>query len=368
MPKRVAFLIGNWTFRPDSGLLPLQGPENDVAALARLLGDPERGRFEVHEFPDKPHHEVLPEIAQALGDAAPDDLFLIYYSGHGKLDRGGRLCLATADTRQGALLATSISARNLGDLVEESDCDQVVLLLDCCYSGAVEGGLRGDVGSELHAVENARGFFIMTASSDIQAARETELVSGGAVMGRFTAALVGGIQTGAADLERKGKVLLSDLRRCLEKAVTGQTPQFFARRASGDPLISLSPATALPLLDPGVLADLDAEQWHRRRGAVSALAGVLRDGDAAAQAAARAVLQRRLGQERDFDVRADLESALRLRSVRAPDVPDPAAAPLKAAPPPVEPAAPVLEAAPSPPPVPRRDSAQRKPHAAPEAR
>jgi uncharacterized caspase-like protein len=83
-----------------------------------------------------------------LGSAAPADLFLIYYSGHGKLDRKGRLCLATADTSQGALLATSIPPRNLRDLVEESDCDQVVLLLDCCYSGAVDG-LRGDVSSEL---------------------------------------------------------------------------------------------------------------------------------------------------------------------------------------------------------------------------
>jgi hypothetical protein len=43
---RIGFLIGNQTFRPDSGLLPLQGPVNDLAALTRLLRDPERGKFE----------------------------------------------------------------------------------------------------------------------------------------------------------------------------------------------------------------------------------------------------------------------------------------------------------------------------------
>src|SRR4051794_23551744 len=107
MAERVAFLIGNQTFRPDSGLLPLKGPANDVASLARLLRDPECGNFEVHEFFDKPSYEVLPDIAEALDVAAPGDLFLIYYSGHGKLARNGRLCLATAETRQGALLATS---------------------------------------------------------------------------------------------------------------------------------------------------------------------------------------------------------------------------------------------------------------------
>jgi hypothetical protein len=265
MAERIAFLIGNQTFRPDSRLLPLQGPANDVAALARLLGDPERGKFEINQFLDKPHHEVLPDIEHALGSAAPSDLLLIYYSGHGQLDRGGRLCLATADTRQGALLATSIPARHLRDLVEESDCDQVVLFLDCCFSGAVEG-LKGDVGSELQVVDDARGFYILTASTGMQAAREeTEPVPGGAVMSRFTAALVNGLESGAADLEHKGKILLSDLRRHLGQVVTGQTPQFFARRASGDPLISFSPATATPLLDAGVLADLDAEQWYRRQ-------------------------------------------------------------------------------------------------------
>ena len=325
MPKRVAFLIGNQTFRPDSGLLPLQGPANDLKAFARLLSDPERGRFEVNEFLDKPNHEVLPEIEQALSAAAPSELFLIYYSGHGKLDRNGRLCLATANTRQGALLATSIPARHLGDLVEHSDCDQVVLLLDCCYSGAV--GLRGDVESELRVVENARGFYIMTASSDMQAAREEQPAAGGAVMGRFTAALVSGIESGAADRERKGKVLLSDLRRHLEQVVTGQTPKFFARNASGDPLISLSVGTAAPLIDAEVLADLDAAQWHRRRGAVSALVGVLRHDNAEARAAAKVILQRRLVEERDFIVRAELESALGIESVNAPSVPRPAAPP-----------------------------------------
>ena len=281
-------------------------------------------RFTVREFLDKPGYEVLPEIEHSLGGAAPDDLVLIYYSGYGKTNRDGALCLATADTRRTALTTTSIPARRLTELVERSDCDQVVLLLGCCYSGAVEDGARGDVASELHVIENARGFFILTASSGMHTARETETASGGAVMGRFTAALVSGIEDGGADPGRTGKIVLSDLRRYVERAVSGQTPQFFARRASGDPVISLSPATAWPALDAGVLADLDAEQWHRRRGAVSALAGVLRDGTDAEQAAARAALQRRLRQERDYAVRAELEAAMGLGPANPASAPQPA--------------------------------------------
>ena len=280
---RVAFLIGNQAFRPDSGSLPLDGPANDVTALADLLRNARRGNFEVHEFLDKTHNEILPDLEQALGSATLGDLFLIYYSGHGKLARNGHLCLATADTREDALRSTSIPTRHLRDLVEESHCDEVILILDCCYSGAVDDGLRGDVGSELRVVDDARGFYIMTASTAIQTARETALLPGGVVMGRFTAALVEGIESGAADQGRKGKIFLSDLRHYLRQMVIGSTPQFFDRKASGDPLICLNPAGASPLLDSGVLGDiasLNAPDHRLRSRAAEILLNRLKSRDA----------------------------------------------------------------------------------------
>jgi hypothetical protein len=166
-------------------------------------------------------------------------------------------------------------------------------------------------------VGDAGGFYIITACTGMQAARETELVPG-LVMGHFTAALVNGIESGAADLESTGEIRLSDLRHYLGQVVIGSTPLFFDHKARGDPLISLSPATAARLLDAELLADLDDEQRHRRRGAVSVLSDVLRDGDAAARAEAKAALQRRLGKERDDSIRAELKSALGLESVDAP--------------------------------------------------
>ena len=263
MADRIAFLIGNQTFRPDSDLPLLQGPANDIAALGSLLRDSERGNFEVHEFLDQPRQEIMHDIAEALDRSASGDLILIYYSGHGMLDRGGRLCLATADTSRGAALmtASSIPARQLSDLVDASDCDQIVLLLDCCFSGAVKG-LRGDVGSALQVVEEAHGFSIITATTSMQATREEAASPGGMVMGKFTAALVKGIESGAADQDRKGKILLSDLRKYLGRAAFGSTPQFFDRRASGDPLISLAPTRTrmrrLPQLPAIVRASLDS--------------------------------------------------------------------------------------------------------------
>ena len=189
--------------------------------FAHVLCDPERGDFKVREFLDKKNYEILPDVEQALHSAAPGDLFLIYYSGHGLIASNGELCLATRNTLTDALRSTSILARHLRELVEQSDCDQVLLLLDCCYSGAVDDGQRGDVGSELHIVNDAHGFYILTASTSMQSARETALLSNGVVMGRFTAALVTGIESGAADQGHKGKILFYDLRDYLGHVVTG---------------------------------------------------------------------------------------------------------------------------------------------------
>jgi len=305
--RRVAFLIGNQSFRPDSELPPLHGPLNDIAALAEILGDPARGAFDIRSFPDATSGEIKAAIEEELAGAGRGDLVLIHYAGHGKLDRAGNLCLATADTRAKALHATSIPARHVRDLVANSDCDSVVLLLDCCFSGAATQDLRGDVASQLRSLQEASGFYILSASSEIQTAGEVETARDGQVMGRFTAAIVEGLADGRADQDRDGRILLYDVVRHVQSSVRHQTPQFLAARGSGDPLIAHSPATARPLIEPAILADLTADNWRHRLGVVAHLVELTRGNDAATAAAARGILQRHQQAERDVEVRGCLE-------------------------------------------------------------
>jgi len=311
---RVAFLIGNQTFREDSGLAPLQGPLNDVAALSDVLGDPELGGFDVRNFRDAASREITAAIEEELGSAGRGDLVLIAYAGHGKLDRNGRLCLATADTRATALQATSIPARQLREIVENSDCDAVVLLLDCCFSG-VMANTRGDVDGQLSTLQEASGFYILTASSAIQTAGEAEAVAdGGAVMGRFTNSIVEGIRSGVADHDKDGEIKLRDLVQHVQSTIRHQTPQFLAARASGDPLISRSPSTNARLPDD-VIEGLTAETALTRIGAAWRLGRLARSEDSARAARAREWIIKRLhGEdgERDHLVRETLEEALRV--------------------------------------------------------
>jgi hypothetical protein len=251
---------------------------NDIDALSDILGDPELGGFEIRPFRDAASGEIKAAIEEELNHAGRGDLVLIVYAGHGKLDRSGKLFLATADTRTTALLASSIPTQQIRDMVANSDCDAVVLLLDCCYSG-VATELRGGVESELRSLQKASGFYILSASSQIETASETETsTNGSAVMGRFTSALVEGIRTGAADHDKDGEITLGDLVRYVRQSVKHQTPQFLAEYASGDPLISWSPITD-ERLPADVLDGLAADSPLVRIGAAWRLARLARAND-----------------------------------------------------------------------------------------
>jgi uncharacterized caspase-like protein len=244
MGRRVALLIGNGTFLPDSGLDNLRGPVNDVERLAAVLGDPERGNFEVRTFLDRPGSEVFPAIEDVVNDATRDDLVLIFYAGHGKLDGGGRLCLAMAETQTRRVFSTSISASGLTNLLGNGGAGAIVLLLDCCYSGAMSKEFhRGSATEELGALaREVSGLHVITATTGTQTAREREEEADGLYMGAFTRQIVEGLRSGTADRDGDGIVTLSDLERHLRETVRQQTPRRTSHDASGDPMI----ARALP--------------------------------------------------------------------------------------------------------------------------
>jgi uncharacterized caspase-like protein len=243
--QRIAFLIGNHKFLPEAGLAPLPGVPNDLIALNDVLGHPELGGFKTRTFLDRHSGEIQEAIEKTLGRMGTADVLLIHYSGHGKLDRAGRLCLATTNTDSEALYTTSIPTQHLRDLVANSDCGAVVLTLDCCFSGAATNDLRGDVDSQLRALQEASGFYILAASSEVQTAAEAEIEQDGVLMGRFTAAIVEGIQGGVADLDQDGHISIYDLANYVKATVRYQTPQLYVARGSGNLMIARArpPAT-----------------------------------------------------------------------------------------------------------------------------
>src|SRR5437879_7188726 len=79
---------------------------------------------------------VRDHVSRFFSNRTPDDLLLLYYSGHGILGRGNRLFLATTGSNLDAPRERSIAAQEIRDFIDESRAQRQVIVLDCCHSGA----------------------------------------------------------------------------------------------------------------------------------------------------------------------------------------------------------------------------------------
>lgn len=203
----------------------LQAPAADVAGLHAVLSHPAIGGYAATRLLNASEPEVTRAIEDFFAAASRDDLLLLYVSGHGVKDEDGQLYLATADSRHDRLGSTSVPARFLHEQMNRSRCRRIVVLLDCCYSGAFPSGLRHrgadrvDVLSQL----GGRGYAVMTSSSALGYSYEA---TGASV---FTGIVINGLRTGEADLGGDGLIDIDELYDYaydrVIAAVPGQRPQ-----------------------------------------------------------------------------------------------------------------------------------------------
>ena len=110
---------------------------NNIHDLAGLLTAP-TGAALAHDHctvlvdPDQP-----PQIGELVARAANDaeDVLVVYYTGHGLLDRRGRLHLALTGSDPDQPEWSSIPYATLRDELVASRARARILILDCCFSG-----------------------------------------------------------------------------------------------------------------------------------------------------------------------------------------------------------------------------------------
>ena len=96
---------------------------------------------------------VRRRIASFFAGRNPDDLLLLHFSCHGLKDTRGRLHLAAKDTSLSVLGATAVPASFVMDQLAETQSRCVVLVLDCCYSGAFARGAGARGANTVHVDE-----------------------------------------------------------------------------------------------------------------------------------------------------------------------------------------------------------------------
>lgn len=221
---RYAVLIANSVFPKEPQLQLLRCPEKDVDGLEVVLRSSERGGFsDVSVLKNRPHHEIASNIHRVLRRAGKDDLVVVYYSGHGKLNQSGQLYLAAYDTEVSELESSAVAVGRIRDFVEVSQSRQLVIILDCCYSGAIAKIFsKSSVDDQIKIEANkGRGMYVMTASTGIQTALEKEADQ----YSVFTKHLIAGIETGEADTNSNGVITIEDLYNYLYPRVCEESHQ-----------------------------------------------------------------------------------------------------------------------------------------------
>lgn len=197
-----AVLIGVGEYR-DSAFTPVPAALNNVIDLRRALTDPLLGgwpgdRVSVIMNPADAGSVMVPlaEIAQAT-----DDVLLVYYVGHGKLDEKAELCLTVQSTQAPYPVYTGISYGWVSTIMRTSPARVKIMILDCCYAGRA---ILGDPSTDFADMTAVEGAYTLTATAGNQPALtpppQAQHDSHTSFTGEFLDLLATGVPGGPADL------------------------------------------------------------------------------------------------------------------------------------------------------------------------
>lgn len=181
--------------------------------------------------------------------AAPDDLVVIYFSGHGSsssLDVGGVNYLVAHDTDVNDLYSTAIAMQDLTRIIKDRvHSNRVMIVLDACHSGAVAPNAKGlarPANVDIDPIVQGTGQLVISSSSPEQQSWESTRYQGSV----FTKHLMDG-------LRKNGKMTnLGDAYGYLDQAVQNevlrdrgmlQNPVMKSRWEGRDLVIGVPPAS-----------------------------------------------------------------------------------------------------------------------------
>ena len=233
--RRRALLIATSMYGEPT-LPDLPAAHNDYESMAVTFGPDGPGSFEIVQLPENPaKDDVLRQIERIfVTEARPDDVNLLYISGHGQLD-GKTLWFPLRESRREQLRATYLDARWIKDMLEDSKVNRQLVIVDTCHSRYLlsgKGPATADIApGEIREAQNKylvadRGAdlfpgsacqcFIFACGAYRQAFTE-DLEHGRYHLSRLTSAIVAAVTDGSADHDRNGLVTADELWTAVHK-------------------------------------------------------------------------------------------------------------------------------------------------------
>jgi uncharacterized caspase-like protein len=233
---KFALLIGVSEYlEGENPLSALPAALNDVRALSEVLENPNLGEFapdDVKILENPSVSEMRSAIYTLFQDRKQDDLVLLYFSGHGITDQQGKFFFSTSETyknKSGLVKHSAVPAREVYDDMDECASDRMVVILDCCHSGAFGDGMPRDAGDiDFKEQLGIRGRVVLTASASYQYSFEQP----GEELAIYTRYLIKGIETGAADRDEDGHVSANELHDYVVEQLSKAAPWGVGRSGS----------------------------------------------------------------------------------------------------------------------------------------
>ncbi len=303
MSGKFALIIGNTEYT-DPGLAQLTAPGQDAKEFGRVLDSPDIGAFDdVIILFNENESKVSEAIDYFFSLKKPDDLLVLFFSGHGVRDEYGSLYLAVKNTNRARLRSTAIKSDFIRDAMDQSRSRRQVLILDCCNSGAFAQGTKAEAGGSVGTASafegTGYGRVVLTASDSTQFAWEGDKVIGADTTDSlFTHFLVKGLE-GEADRDGDGKITVDELYDYAYEQIVDvtpkQTPGKWSYKQQGE--IVLRQSTRIETIKPIPLPDdLSSEikdlRPYVREAAVQQLEGLLKGKNLGLARSAREALEK----------------------------------------------------------------------------
>ena len=219
--QKWALVVGISQFQPEKGAEPLSFAAADAEEFAKVLKDPEVGRFPENQvFTLQNEKAKTSEIRARLNTIArkakPEDMVVVYISTHGSSraeDLRQVSYLYTYDTdvtSRDEMFGTGLPMVDISEIVR-TRCNalRTVMIFDTCHSGASSPGET--LSSEnVDRLREGAGRYVLSSCEAEQRSYEA------AGHGYFTASLISSLKA------RKGCIRMNDLYAQVEKQVSDQ--------------------------------------------------------------------------------------------------------------------------------------------------
>lgn len=165
--KYYALVIGNQKYEK---LGPLYTPEEDAKAISAILKS--RYGFTVKTVLNASRHRMMTELNEMRRALTEQDSLLIYYAGHGELDRANALANWLPVDAESDSNANWIASSTITEIINSMSAKHIMVVADSCYSGALtrssiaqlEGGLSDEARLKwLKSLADSRSRTVLTS-------------------------------------------------------------------------------------------------------------------------------------------------------------------------------------------------------------